>query len=95
MRKLCSAIVGGNACRCRMTPTLNRCESTHAKPMVSTLEISETDRRIILLKTLSGNTVPYRLRLDRVAHRRVFGTLCLRHTGWYPTERDIEYLIGL
>uniref|UniRef100_M4B330 Uncharacterized protein n=1 Tax=Hyaloperonospora arabidopsidis (strain Emoy2) TaxID=559515 RepID=M4B330_HYAAE len=30
-----------------------------------------------------------------VTHRRVLGTLCLRRTGWYPTERDIEYLIGL
>uniref|UniRef100_M4BS95 Uncharacterized protein n=1 Tax=Hyaloperonospora arabidopsidis (strain Emoy2) TaxID=559515 RepID=M4BS95_HYAAE len=30
-----------------------------------------------------------------VKHRRVLGTLCLRRMGWYPTERDIEYLIGL
>ena len=30
-----------------------------------------------------------------VTHRRVLGTLCLRHMGCYPTERDIEYLIGL
>uniref|UniRef100_M4BVG9 Uncharacterized protein n=1 Tax=Hyaloperonospora arabidopsidis (strain Emoy2) TaxID=559515 RepID=M4BVG9_HYAAE len=30
-----------------------------------------------------------------VTHRRVLGTLCLRHMECYPTERDIEYLIGL
>ena len=30
-----------------------------------------------------------------VTHRRVLGTLCLRHTGWYSTERDLEYHIGL
>ena len=30
-----------------------------------------------------------------VTRRRVLGILCLRRTGWYPTERDIEYLIGL
>uniref|UniRef100_M4B4E6 RxLR effector candidate protein n=1 Tax=Hyaloperonospora arabidopsidis (strain Emoy2) TaxID=559515 RepID=M4B4E6_HYAAE len=34
-------------------------------------------------------------RRRRVTHRRVLGTLCLRRTGWYPTERDIEYRIGL
>ena len=28
-------------------------------------------------------------------YQRILGTLCLRRTRWYPTEIDIEYLIGL